>query len=70
VLGVLVTMDGKQGTDLVRLLRPRVTVPVHFDDYTVFRSPLQDFLDQCLSRGVPSEIRTVTRGATVSLTHP
>jgi L-ascorbate metabolism protein UlaG (beta-lactamase superfamily) len=70
VLGVLVTMDGKQGADLVRLLLPRVTVPVHFDDYTVFRSPLQDFLDRCRARGVPSEIRTVTRGATVSLTHP
>ena len=68
--GVLVTMDGRQGVDLVRLLQPDVTVPVHFDDYTVFRSPLQDFLDECRSRGVPSEIRTVTRGATVSLTRP
>jgi hypothetical protein len=54
----------------VRLLQPTVTVPVHFDDYTVFRSPLQDFLDLCGSRGVPSEIRTVTRGATVSLARP
>lgn len=68
VLGVLVTMDAKQGADLVRLLQPAVTVPVHFDDYTVFRSPLQDFLDLCRTRGVPSEIRTVTRGATVPLT--
>ena len=66
-LGVLVTMDGRQGVDLVRLLKPTVTVPVHYDDYTVFRSPLQDFLDECRSRGVPSEVRTVTRGATVSL---
>jgi L-ascorbate metabolism protein UlaG (beta-lactamase superfamily) len=68
VFGVLVTMDGRQGVDLVRLLRPPVTVPVHYDDYTVFRSPLRDFLEQCRSRGVPSEIRTVTRGDTVSLT--
>jgi L-ascorbate metabolism protein UlaG (beta-lactamase superfamily) len=68
VFGVLVTMDGRQGVDLVRLLRPPVTVPVHYDDYTVFRSPLKDFLEQSRSRGVPSEIRTVTRGDTVSLT--
>jgi L-ascorbate metabolism protein UlaG (beta-lactamase superfamily) len=67
VLGVLVTMDGRQGVDFVRLLKPSVTVPVHYDDYTVFRSPLQDFLDECRSRGVPSEVRPVTRGATVSL---
>lgn len=69
-LGVLVTMDGRQGAELVRLLEPHVTVPVHYDDYTVFRSPLQDFLDECRSRGVPSEIRPVARGETVPLTRP
>src|SRR4029453_10200613 len=30
VFGVLVTMDGRQGVELVRLLRPPVTVPVHY----------------------------------------
>lgn len=46
-LGVLVTMDAGQGVDLVEMIEPAVTVPVHHDDYTVFRSPLQEFLDRC-----------------------
>ena len=44
ILGLLlVTMDGKQGADLLERVRPHVTVPVHYNDYTVFRSPLEDF---------------------------
>ncbi|WP_127480564.1 MBL fold metallo-hydrolase [Nocardioides pantholopis] len=66
-LGLLVTMDGDQGADLVTLLRPAVTVPVHHDDYTVFRSPLSDFLRACDERAVPTQVRTVARGATIPL---
>ncbi|MEI5675623.1 MULTISPECIES: MBL fold metallo-hydrolase [unclassified Nocardioides] len=70
VLGLLVTMDGEQGADLVELLAPGVTVPVHHDDYTVFRSPLSDFLDACARRGLPSEVRAVDRGDVVPLDRP
>jgi L-ascorbate metabolism protein UlaG (beta-lactamase superfamily) len=65
--GVLVTMDAQQGADLVELLRPPVTVPVHYDDYTVFRSPLGDFVAEVAARGTPGAVRAVGRGQTVSL---
>jgi L-ascorbate metabolism protein UlaG (beta-lactamase superfamily) len=67
VAGVLLTMDGRQGADLVELLKPPVTVPVHFDDYSVFTSPLGDFVAEVARRRAPGELRTVTRGQTVSL---
>jgi L-ascorbate metabolism protein UlaG (beta-lactamase superfamily) len=67
VLGVLVTMDDRQGTDLVERIRPRVVVPVHYDDYGVFRSPLADFLVEMGLRGHASRLRTVARGDTVDL---
>ena len=66
-LGLTVTMDGRQGADLVDLLTPRVTVPVHFDDYSRFASPLGDFVEEVLRRRAPGEIRTVHRGDTISL---
>ena len=66
-LGLLVTMDGEQGADLVELVRPGVTVPVHHDDYTVFRSPLEDFLTACDDRDAPTRVRPVARGQRVSL---
>ncbi|MQW77226.1 metal-dependent hydrolase [Nocardioides sp. dk4132] len=67
VLGLLVTMDGRQGADLVELLEPGVTVPIHYDDYTVFRSPLSDFTDECARRRLPTRVRTVGRGDVVAL---
>lgn len=66
VLGVLVTMDAGQGTDLVELIEPGVVVPVHYDDYGVFRSPLEDFVTEMRDRGHDHRLRVVLRGDTVS----
>ncbi|MFD2092829.1 MBL fold metallo-hydrolase [Blastococcus deserti] len=66
-LGVTVTMDAGQGADLVELLKPPVTVPVHYDDYGRFKSPLGDFVAEVGRRELPGEIRTVQRGDTISL---
>ncbi|MCJ1373440.1 hypothetical protein MMC20_004668 [Loxospora ochrophaea] len=40
---LMVTMDAKQGLELVQLINPDLTIPVHYDDYDVFLSPLADF---------------------------
>jgi L-ascorbate metabolism protein UlaG (beta-lactamase superfamily) len=66
-LGVLVTMDGRQGTDLVERIRPPVVVPVHYDDYSVMRSPLSDFVAEMTRRGHAAQLRPVGRGDTVDL---
>jgi L-ascorbate metabolism protein UlaG (beta-lactamase superfamily) len=54
VLGLLVTMDDDQGADLVELIRPDMTVPIHYDDYSVFRSPLEDFVSIWRTRRSPA----------------
>jgi L-ascorbate metabolism protein UlaG (beta-lactamase superfamily) len=66
-LGLTVTMDGRQGADLVELLKPPVTVPVHYDDYDRFKSPLGDFVSEVARRRLPGELRPVQRGETISL---
>ncbi|HET9771306.1 MAG TPA: MBL fold metallo-hydrolase [Acidimicrobiia bacterium] len=67
VFGFLVTMDGRQGMDLVELIRPGLTVPVHYDDYSVFKSPLSQFLAEARRRGYGGQIRTVHHGETARL---
>ncbi|KAJ9270419.1 hypothetical protein DTO212C5_3450 [Paecilomyces variotii] len=42
-MAVMVTMDAKQGLELVQLIKPDLTIPIHYDDYNVFASPLEDF---------------------------
>jgi L-ascorbate metabolism protein UlaG (beta-lactamase superfamily) len=67
VLGVLVTMDDRQGADLVDLVDPGTVVPVHYDDYGVFRSPLSAFVAELRRRGGGGRLRTVVHGETVEL---
>jgi L-ascorbate metabolism protein UlaG (beta-lactamase superfamily) len=67
LFGVLLSMDAKQGNDLVEVVRPAITVPIHYDDYSVFRSPLSDFLEEAGKRGVLSGVRPIGRGESISL---
>jgi L-ascorbate metabolism protein UlaG (beta-lactamase superfamily) len=67
--GLMVTMDAVQGADLMQLLIPKMTIPVHFDDYRLFRSPLADFRAEVIRRGLLDQVRFVERGDTVAL-HP
>ncbi|MDX6301174.1 MAG: hypothetical protein QOF53_2388 [Nocardioidaceae bacterium] len=64
--GLVVTMDGRQGADLLETVRPRQAVPVHFDDYTVMKSPLSAFTDEVARRGLSDLVRVVGRGETAS----
>ena len=67
VLFHTVTMDAEQGVDFVRRARPAQVVPVHYDDYRVFRSPLSDFISAVDTAGLGSLLRSVRRGETISL---
>ena len=60
--------DGRHAPGAVhKMLPPRNAVPVHVDDYPVFRSPLSDFLDEVDRRKQPSRVVTVGRGETLPL---
>jgi L-ascorbate metabolism protein UlaG (beta-lactamase superfamily) len=64
IAGVLLTMDAEQGIRALRLIRPQVAVPIHTDDYTVFRSPLHEFrtaVDKAAGT-LPTTVHYVERG--------
>ncbi|MEH1099433.1 MBL fold metallo-hydrolase [Micromonospora sp. CPCC 205561] len=68
IAGILLTMDARQGADLAELVRPKLTVPIHYDDYPVFRSPLGHFVAEARRRGFAGSVRTIARGETAPLT--
>ena len=68
--GLMVTMDAIQGADLLELLQPRLAIPIHYDDYGLFKSPLSDFRAEVTRRGLADLVRYVDRGDTVSLVGP
>ena len=70
IMGVLLTMDGKQGVEAIRLVQPELAVPIHYDDYDVFKSPLDDFRREARLAGIEQRVRYVARGETVPLPAP
>jgi L-ascorbate metabolism protein UlaG (beta-lactamase superfamily) len=71
VLGALVTLDAEGGLTLVDRLQPKATVPVHYGDYGVFTSPLEDFVTAWHGdEHRPGRLLTVERGGTIDLPVP
>lgn len=62
ILGILLTMDGRQGVQAVRLVGPRTVIPIHYNDYTVFKSPLADFLRAAERAGLKDRVIVLRHG--------
>ena len=67
VLGFTVTMDARQGVDLLEMVPVRDAVPIHYDDYPVFASPLSALRDEVTRRRPPAQVHYVERGETLPL---
>ncbi|MET9023329.1 MBL fold metallo-hydrolase [Actinopolymorpha sp. NPDC004070] len=65
--GMVVTMDGRQGAELLATMSPRRAVPIHYDDYDVMRSPLSDFRTEVERRGLADRVSYVGRGESLAL---
>ncbi|BBY19124.1 MBL fold metallo-hydrolase [Mycolicibacterium litorale] len=66
-VGLTVTMDGRQGAGAAELLDLPKVIPVHFNDYGVFASPLSDFLEEMKRRGLAERVIELDRGASVTV---
>ncbi|MGA5462839.1 MBL fold metallo-hydrolase [Mycobacterium sp. NPDC050041] len=66
-IGLTVTMDGAQGAGLTELLDLPKVIPVHFNDYGVFASPLSDFHKEMARRGLAERVVEIGRGESVTI---
>lgn len=65
ILGVFkVTMDGKDGVKLLQIVQPKHAIPIHFDDYDVFKSPLADFAREVEAAGMAGQVTYLAHGDT------
>lgn len=64
IFGILLTMDGKQGVETLKLMGPSQALPLHFNDYTVFKSPLEDFQRAVRDAGLQERVRYLQHGET------
>lgn len=59
---LMVTMDAKQGIQLMQLINPDLTIPIHYDDYDVFLSSLSDFKKEVDENGWSERVVYLDRG--------
>ncbi|MBW4420823.1 MAG: MBL fold metallo-hydrolase [Myxacorys californica WJT36-NPBG1] len=64
VFGVLLTMDAKQGVEAIRIISPRKAIPIHYNDYTVFKSSLDDFVKAVQEAGLEDRVDYLSHGET------
>jgi L-ascorbate metabolism protein UlaG (beta-lactamase superfamily) len=65
ILGVFkVTMDGKDGVKLMQIVQPKKAIPIHYDDYDVFKSPLSDFAREVKEAGLDQQVVYLAHGDT------
>jgi L-ascorbate metabolism protein UlaG (beta-lactamase superfamily) len=62
--GLLVSMDAEQGVRLLRLLAPRRAIPIHYNDYAIFKSPLSDFERRAKEAGLRDAVTFLAHGET------
>jgi L-ascorbate metabolism protein UlaG (beta-lactamase superfamily) len=70
VLGILVTMDADQGVEAMRIVDPNTAIPIHYNDYTVFKSPLEDFKKAITQAGLEDRVRYLAHGETYEFEVP
>jgi L-ascorbate metabolism protein UlaG (beta-lactamase superfamily) len=70
VLGIMVTMDAEQGIEAMRIVNPRTTIPIHYNDYEVFESPLEDFKHAVTEAGLEDRVHYLAHGDTYEFEVP
>jgi L-ascorbate metabolism protein UlaG (beta-lactamase superfamily) len=62
ILGIMVTMDGKQGVEVMQIVNPKRAIPIHYNDYDVFKSPLSDFQREVKAAGLAERVHYLRHG--------
>jgi L-ascorbate metabolism protein UlaG (beta-lactamase superfamily) len=70
IMGILLTMTGKQGVEALKIVAPKVAIPVHYNDYTVFKSPLEDFAGAVKAAGLQNQVQYLHHGETYTFEVP
>jgi len=66
----MVTMDAEQGVEAIRIVDPRTAIPIHYNDYEVFTSPLEDFKQAVSEAGLDDRVHYLSHGDTYELEVP
>jgi len=62
IRGILLTMDGEQRVEVLQVIKPKRAIPIHYNDYDVFKSPLSDFQWAVEAAGLAHQVHYFSYG--------
>lgn len=62
IVNVMETMDAQQGVQLIHALRPKTSIPIHTDDYDLFKSGMAEFMKAVEEAGLTDRVVYLKRG--------
>jgi L-ascorbate metabolism protein UlaG (beta-lactamase superfamily) len=68
MLITVITMTGEQGVRAVEITRPRTAIPIHYNDFSVFMSGLDDFKKAAEASPADTEFHYLAHGETYTFT--
>jgi len=69
-MGIVVTMDAKMGIEAIRIINPHKAIPIHYNDYDRFKSPLEDFKKEVDNSEFKDRVHYLAHGETYDFKVP
>lgn len=66
-IGGVFTMDAMQASEAVRLLKPRMAMPIHYKSFPIIAQSAEEFLELCNKKAPEVRVLTPQVGETLSL---
>ncbi len=64
IMGIMLTMDAKEGLEMFNIVNPKKAIPIHYNDYDVFKSPIEDFQVKVKEAGIEDRVFYLNHGET------
>ena len=64
IMGIMLTMDAKEGLEMFNIVNPKKAIPIHYNDYDVFKSPIEDFKTKVKEAGIEDRVFYLNHGET------
>jgi len=64
IMGIVLTMDANEGLEMFNIINPKKAIPIHYNDYDVFKSPIEDFQAKVKEAGIEDHVFYMQHGET------
>ena len=64
IMGIVLTMDANEGLEMFNIINPKKAIPIHYNDYDVFKSPIEDFQAKVKEAGIEDHVFYIQHGET------